>query len=567
MNKILNAAVGLDHLQQEPSRLRSESERLNTELETLVLDNYQVFVRHLSMSSLLRLEGTHLEEVTRQISGALEKLEQNCGDFRVKVDPFLGAHKRNRRTLKFQMELVELLEVPQLVDACSRNGFHEEAIELANFVNSLEKRNLLAYEVRADSARRGSSVVQAIVDEVHKTLQALRETLLQLLRENESVAQQLQTLATIRKLDLFLVDRQLSVDRFDASSAVHSMNEKQREILRYSLLRTAETKLQMEFLEARSQWMRMTAAVDATGPSSSRTPEAADMGPYGKTIEALELYRTAWFSITTQFNALFEDAQGVVPSISILSSWMSHQIDALLRLLRGQVLRIDEGVALKSVVEQTLLFARRMGQIGCDFSSVALPLFEQCMVQRCGRLFRAAADDFKYALLHEKLLIADEFGNIVSEQVIPLYSIEDDASFGADEASIAAPPQLLRFPPLGFLLNALLGPINYIRECPMRNIRAAVYVELGAAIKQALAALVETAASVETRGAKLIGATAGQEPLHVQFFHNASVLIRHALLCMELIFGDESVNNADTTTWSSEARVILGQLDELTVVA
>jgi hypothetical protein len=38
-------------------------------------------------------------------------------------------------------------KVPQLVDACTRNGFHEEALELANFVNGLERRHLLASEV------------------------------------------------------------------------------------------------------------------------------------------------------------------------------------------------------------------------------------------------------------------------------------------------------------------------------------------------------------------------------------------------------------------------------------
>ena len=38
-------------------------------------------------------------------------------------------------------------QVPQLVDACARNGFHDEALELANFVNGLERRHLLASEV------------------------------------------------------------------------------------------------------------------------------------------------------------------------------------------------------------------------------------------------------------------------------------------------------------------------------------------------------------------------------------------------------------------------------------
>jgi transcription elongation factor len=92
----------------------------------------------------------------------------------------VNSHKRNRKTLQHHMQLVELLEVPQLVDACARNGFHEEALELANFVNGLERRHLLAAEVRSidGKARGGSGVVQSIVDDVHTTLLSLRTSIL-----------------------------------------------------------------------------------------------------------------------------------------------------------------------------------------------------------------------------------------------------------------------------------------------------------------------------------------------------------------------------------------------------
>lgn len=48
------AGMGLTNLQNEPSRLTSEAGRLNVELETLVMDNYRVFVENLTCSVHLR---------------------------------------------------------------------------------------------------------------------------------------------------------------------------------------------------------------------------------------------------------------------------------------------------------------------------------------------------------------------------------------------------------------------------------------------------------------------------------------------------------------------------------
>jgi hypothetical protein len=82
-----------------------------------------------------------------ELSSKLKNLNQQCSAFKDRVHHFVDYHKRNRKTLLHHMSLVELLEIPQLVDACSKNGFYEEALELANFVNKLEKRHLLATEV------------------------------------------------------------------------------------------------------------------------------------------------------------------------------------------------------------------------------------------------------------------------------------------------------------------------------------------------------------------------------------------------------------------------------------
>ena len=48
--------MGLQNLLSEPMRLTTESERFNSELESLVLDNYKIFVENLTCSIHLRSE-------------------------------------------------------------------------------------------------------------------------------------------------------------------------------------------------------------------------------------------------------------------------------------------------------------------------------------------------------------------------------------------------------------------------------------------------------------------------------------------------------------------------------
>jgi hypothetical protein len=125
-------------------------------------------VENLTCSVHLRLEDKKLGEISGELESNLQELAQQCLAFKDRVNGFVGSHKRNRKTLQHHMQLVELLEVPQLVDACARNAFHDEALELANFVNGLERRHLLAAEVQSlhGKARGGSGVIQTIVDEV-----------------------------------------------------------------------------------------------------------------------------------------------------------------------------------------------------------------------------------------------------------------------------------------------------------------------------------------------------------------------------------------------------------------
>lgn len=461
----LDNQMGLHNLINEPIRLTREADRLNVELEALVMENYRVFVENLTCNVHLRYEYKKLGNISNDLGGNLGDLSQQCASFKDRVSHFITSHKRNRKTLNHHMQLLDLLEIPQLVDACARNGFHDEALELANFVNGLERRHLLASEVKlsntvskditsnatTSSTKVSSGVVQSIVDEVHSTLSGLRRQMLHQCTENTSLPKQIQTLSTLRKLDGLLIDRFVSLLRHQNESAITTTAElaaiaaASDKVLRQQMVHHSEVRLQMDFLEARTIWQNRhsdhhEADSEARGNNLSSTSAALDpnfvsasLGPYGKAIEMLETKRTLWFAVITQFNALFllpntKDTSPTIDAASkgentkaahtsnsvdngstldtaavVLNAWSTQQVRKLIDELKHLLPMMDDGSSVRSVLEQSLFFSARMRHVGGDFSGLILPLFKNVILDRFNSDLRRVVDHFKAIVLTEKI--------------------------------------------------------------------------------------------------------------------------------------------------------------------
>jgi len=686
--------MGLSGLLHEPIRLNAEADKCNDELEALVMANYRIFVENLTCSVELRKEDQKLGKVSSDLGDRLETLASYCSSFREKVSTFVSSHKRNCKTLQHHMQLVELLEVPQLVDACARNNFLDEALELANFVNGLERRYLLAEGLKAnesasrqpdpdgevksahDAASAGGGVVGSIVLDVRRSLLFLREELIAQLSQHASLPRTLSTLATLRKLDGVLIDQQLARGRYAHAHAhrqpgghgptsiptssptagnslsrdlnpnalgnnitmtATELTDEQRDALRACLVSSSETRLQMEFLEGRSLWMQshdgagrsedsdetnhnnnmnnssnatersvLSPSVGSTAPSSSSA--SATLGPYGQAIEMIEAARASWFTVVTQYNAVFgttnasssvsssssgssaessADANGTYPTTAILSAWVSAQVGTLLVDLESLCTGVDEGAALRSILEQSLFFGQRMAQVGCNFNAMLVPLFERIIVERISLQVEDACRHVKLILDTERYnpsQAAQTNSNNLSaselsggrEQVVPLFVRQSGdgetarefltpagSSRRATAKDVPAPSVLTSFPPLAFWVNSILSSLNLLRDCPIMSARGPVSDKFREVMISTCEHLVSTSSQLRIKGAKYLstgitGLTAGEKlvaPDCLDLMYARAVaqdLLPHSLACLDSIFDHSAHMQEEADTASSD---------------
>ena len=73
----------------------------------------------------------------------------------LKEAELIGASRRmNSLTLNRHTEILEILEIPQLMDTCVRNGYYEEALELAAYVRRLERKHAQLPVIQVSSPSR-----------------------------------------------------------------------------------------------------------------------------------------------------------------------------------------------------------------------------------------------------------------------------------------------------------------------------------------------------------------------------------------------------------------------------
>jgi hypothetical protein len=121
----------------------------------------------------------------------LPVLSKSCQNFCTIAQEIAEARRLNKITLQQHAQLIELLEIPQLMDTCVRNGFYDEALQLEEYAHRLEK------------IHPNVSVVQEIVADVKASSEVMLHQLQQKLRGDTQLAQCLKIVGYLRRLGVY----------------------------------------------------------------------------------------------------------------------------------------------------------------------------------------------------------------------------------------------------------------------------------------------------------------------------------------------------------------------------
>lgn len=147
-----------DQLRKEENRLMEENKTVVEQTQDLAISNYKTFILTAECSREIFRE---FRETEQKLDGLIEKLPKFstvCEDFMKKSGAINMSRQVNSLTMKRHSDLIDILELPQLMDTCIRAGKYEEALELASYVQRMgvKHNHIPVIKVSREESREGN---------------------------------------------------------------------------------------------------------------------------------------------------------------------------------------------------------------------------------------------------------------------------------------------------------------------------------------------------------------------------------------------------------------------------
>eukprot|EP00931_Biecheleriopsis_adriatica_P091617 TRINITY_DN65503_c0_g1_i1.p1 TRINITY_DN65503_c0_g1~~TRINITY_DN65503_c0_g1_i1.p1 ORF type:complete len:660 (+),score=159.52 TRINITY_DN65503_c0_g1_i1:61-1980(+) len=404
-------------LAREPDTLQIDKDRCEREMEQLAVQNYSAFIGSAKVTQAVRQELSSIQKHLDEMAEILEPVQETVAQLEEAAAGLSTKRGGLRNVLQQHGQILELLELPQLLDACVRNQMYEESLELLAFCHNL----LQAHEARGEEI----SVLSNIREQVAVQRSNLRD----------SLAAQLKT-------DIHL-PACVRIVGFLRRAHRHSEEE----------LRSLFIEHRSKFLDSHKQQVELLR--HSRGSVGTALRNAAD------------LLRTHVYDIGTQYKALFPQDDGP------LSIWLNSQVMWLVGLLRIHIMPSSASNAVKAakidaaqlttVLRQCVHASSTLKRLGGHFFPAVAHIFEARMEHSCREMLDAALLTF-----HAELGRYDW---------LPSTALSGAGSSMTTEGASGQHPQtmeLTRHRPLAVLTNDIVQMFNELRQCTLYGLRVGI---------------------------------------------------------------------------------------------
>ncbi|KAL7409953.1 Dor1-like family-domain-containing protein [Mrakia frigida] len=433
--------LSLEALEQEPKIIHEEASFVSGELTSLCFREYRTFITVHQCSSQVHTAFASFTESLDSLLDAVPSLEAECHAFAASTKQTQSDRRKASLLLEHHDKLLDLLEVPQLLETCVRNGYYHEAMELGQHAKEM-------------SARYGEvAIVRDVEKEVEKGLMGMLVKLLGVLREQVKLPALVKAVGFLRRMDV--------------------LNEEE---------------LQVAFLASREHNFRAV----LVGIERERGEPVRYVRRY------VDLFRENVYDVISQFTTIFLDYQkhqlslpplpdsksnllppssspSSPPPPTLLITFAHQSLSALLTLLETHIPLIEDPSALSSLLTQLNYCATSFARVGLDFRSLVTEPFERAVVHSVTKSLKEAE-----AGLEGTLRGALRNGKMPSTWMMPPESISfvldldintstpflqtNNTSKSNSTPSIHSPPiYLTHFPDLALLCNGHINTLNSLR--------------------------------------------------------------------------------------------------------
>ncbi|KAJ9107489.1 hypothetical protein QFC21_000943 [Naganishia friedmannii] len=334
----------LNSLTSEPSRIADEHDFVGRELTSLCIGEYKSFVAVHQCEEQVRGVLDDFDASLEELRKAIPELERECATFIQETSGIQADRRRAQIVLEHQDKLVDLLDIPQLVDTCVRNGYYHEAMELTAHTRQLVLRH-------PDVA-----LVHSISAQVTSIMQLQLSQLVASLREPVKLPVLVKSIGFLRKMGSL-----------------------------------EEDELRLAFLESRAQCWR------------DHVKEHVDKERHEPTRYVrryVDAFRELQYDTVSQYTAIFLDPSTFrlhnhisngntvtldiasrAQAVDLLVRYAHQAISDLLQCITMHVPSITDPSSLASLLTQLGYTALSFARVGMDFSAHLPEVFENAIQQ------------------------------------------------------------------------------------------------------------------------------------------------------------------------------------------